>query len=154
MNAFAGFGGGLLAVPLLALLYPLKTVAPFTNLLGFSANVLLVKTYYKNIQYKILIPLLIGNLLGSLVGIHFLIIAQNVILLKLLGVIITLSSVTLFITDKKVVFKPNYLIGFIIGSVSGVLSALFAVGGPPLIIYLSSIFKDKAGLRATSLLFF
>lgn len=154
VNAFAGFGGGLLAVPLLALLFPLRTVAPFTNLLGFTANVVLIRTYYKNIQYKVLIPLLIGNLLGSIIGIHFLLVSQNGILLKLLGIIVIISSLLLFISDRKISLKPNVIVGLVVGMVSGLGSALFALGGPPLILYLASIFKDKTLLRATSLLFF
>jgi uncharacterized membrane protein YfcA len=154
INAFAGFGGGIVAVPLLALLFPLRTLSPLVNLLGFTSNLFLIKTFYKNVQYSILAPLVLGNLMGSVIGIHYLLVVQNSVLLKILGVIILLSSVILFLVDKKFVLKPNILVGLIAGFLSGLLSALFSVGGPPLILYLTSIIKDKTQLRTTSLAFF
>src|SRR5690348_8413837 len=115
LNAFAGFGGGIMAVPFLFFLYPLKIVSPFVNLLGFSGNILLAKTFYKNVQYSILIPLVIGNIIGGLMGVHFLVLASNVILIKILGIVTLLSSFLIFIADKKISLKPNIFIGGIAG---------------------------------------
>lgn len=154
INAFAGFGGGIVAVPLLALLFPLRVLSPLVNLFGFTSNLILIKTFYKSINYVLLIPLVIGNLIGSIIGIHFLLTTQNTLLLKVLGVVILISSVILYAADKRFTVKPNNVIGFIIGFISGLLSALFSVGGPPLILYLTRIIKDKTQLRNTSLAFF
>ncbi|HEV2339432.1 MAG TPA: sulfite exporter TauE/SafE family protein [Patescibacteria group bacterium] len=154
VNAFAGFGGGIVAVPLLVLLYPLTTISPFVNLLGFSSNALLIKTFYKNIQYWVLIPLILGNLVGGIIGVHFLVLDSNIVLVKILGIVIPVSSVIIFFVDKKISILPNILLGFITGILSGILSAIFAVGGAPIILYLSSVFKDKNLFRSTSLIFF
>lgn len=154
INAFAGFGGGIIAIPFLALLFQLRVLSPFNNLLGFTSNLFLIKTYYKNVNYAILLPIIIGNLIGSIIGIHYLLAVQNDTLLKILGIIILFSSIFLFLADKKIIIKPNVLIGLISGIISGALSALFSVGGPPLLLYLTSIIKDKTQLRATSLGFF
>ena len=154
LNAFAGFGTGLLMVPILALLYPLKILSPLVNLLVLSSNLLFIKTYHKNIQYKILIPLLVGNFLGGILGVRYLLVAQNSFLLKILSVVILVSSLTMLIVDKKIRLRPHPVMGFLVGTTSGGLSALFATGGPPLILYLSSIFKDKTVFRATSLCYF
>jgi uncharacterized membrane protein YfcA len=154
INAFAGFGGGILAVPFLVLLFPLRVTSPFINLLGFSGNILLVKTFYKHIHYRLLIPLVIGNLLGGIIGVHFLVIASNVFLIKLLGIVTLISAIIIFIADKKISFKPNFFIGTIIGLISGILSALFAVGVAPIILYFSGPLKEKDVFRANCLAFF
>jgi uncharacterized membrane protein YfcA len=154
INAFAGFGGGIVAVPFLALLFPLRTLSPLINLLGFTSNLFLIKTFYKTIHYSLLIPLVIGNLVGSIIGIHYLLNVQNSILLKILGVVILASSVIFYLIDKRFTLKPNLFVGLIAGCLSGLLSSLFSVGGPPIILYLTSIIKDKTQLRTTSLAFF
>jgi len=154
LNAFAGFGGGIMAVPFLVFLYPLKFVSPFVNLLGFSGNIVLAKTFYKHVQYGILIPLVIGNIIGGLLGIHFLILASNAILIKVLGIVTITSSLLIFLADRKISLKPNIFIGGVAGVASGMLSAIFASGGAPIILYLSTIFKDKQSFRTTSLAFF
>lgn len=153
VNAFAGFGGGLAAVPFLVLLFPLTVVAPLINILGFLSNTMLVKTFHKFINWNVLIPLVVGNAIGSIIGFYFLTSVQNHVLTKILGVIIILAAFNILIVRKNKFYKPNIWIGSGAGILSGVLSSLFATGGPPLVLYLSSVIPDKSTLRATSLAF-
>lgn len=154
INAIVGFGGGLLAVPFLALFYPLIIVSPFMNLLGLFSNVILIKAFYKNIQYRLLVPLVIGNLIGASLGSGFLILASNTLLVKLLGITILMSSIFIFTFNGKIQIKANVFLGIIAGLISGFLSAVFAVGAAPIVLYLSAVIKEKSVFRSVSLAFF
>lgn len=154
LNALAGFGAGVMAVPFLVLLYPLKIVSPLMNLLGFFANIILIKTFYKHLKYQLLLPLIMGNLLGAVAGSYFLVLASNTLLVKILGILTLVSSIIIFAFNGKLTFKPNLFLGLIIGLISGILSAVFAIGGVPIILYLSSILKEKTIFRSACLAFF
>lgn len=154
LNAFAGFGAGIVAVPFLVLFYPLKIVAPFLTVIGLISNIFLINVFRKNINYKLLIPLVIGSFIGGLIGVHFLILTANGILIKILGIVIIISSLALYFFDKKINLRPSRGLSLVLGFLSGMLQIIFGVGGPPIILYVSNVLKDKSAIRAISLAFF
>lgn len=153
LNALTGFGGGLLSVPFLALVFPLTLISPLVNVLGLAQNTFLIRSVKKDVPYAVLIPLVIGNAIGSLVGVRFLTSTENALLTKLLGGTILTYAVYSFF--KPVFsFRPNRIASSVVGAISGLLSATYAVGGPPLVMYLSGVLHDKSELRATMIAFF
>jgi len=54
----------------------------------------------------------------------------------------------------KSYFEFGNILHILIGIISGVMSATFAIGGPPVVIYLERLIKDRAILRSTITAFF
>ncbi len=96
--------------------------------------------------------MIIGGLTGAIVGTYFLATFENVILKKAYGVIIVLFALNMLFQKIKLKSK-NKLYGGLAGLFSGVLSAVYKTGGPPIVIYLSHQIKKKQALRATMIAF-
>ena len=71
-RSFSGFGGALLSIPLLALLFPLKFIVPVESFLEVALSVLLVPGAVRRVDRVNLLRLLSGAIPGSLVGVFLL----------------------------------------------------------------------------------
>lgn len=150
-EATFGFGGGLLSIPLLStIIDPLdaiNTVAIFQLLIG-----VLIFTSLKNIDWKLVKPVVIGAILGTVIGFQ-LINQLNEVAIRWFLVIFIAS----FLYKTK--FHPN--ISFSKASISGGLTSgiffgLFqgsiGLGGPNLVIYFKELSTSKESFRAHAIL--
>jgi uncharacterized membrane protein YfcA len=149
VRGISGFGSGLIAVPLLALRFPLPEVVPFMLIMDFSASLLLGGMAFKQVAWPEVRRVLPFTLIGVVVGISLLISLPPRMLLTALGIFVLAFAL------RSLLLKPGkfqaisamwaYPAGFTGGAVGG----LFGTGGPPLVIYLSHRIEDKSTLRAT-----
>ncbi len=148
IRGITGFGSGLISVPLLALSFPLTFAIPLILALDFTASIALGGINRKQTvwgEIKVLLPAgLIGGGLGILA------------LLKLpqTPILIALGAFTMFFGFRNVFgVQPVGQIhrGWAIpaGLAGGATGALFGVGSPPYIMYLSRRLHDKGQMRAT-----
>jgi len=153
IRGISGFGSGLLAVPLLALLFPLKFVVAFMLVMDFSASIVLGGTHRKQVDWAELKPLIPGSIVGVVLGVSLLVNLDQTTLLVILGLFIiafALRSLLNLHGDKLISTLwalPASLIG-------GMVSALFGTGGPPYVIYLTHRIRDKGIFRATTSVLF
>ncbi|MFN3544108.1 MAG: sulfite exporter TauE/SafE family protein [Thiobacillus sp.] len=154
IRGITGFGSGLIAVPLLALLLPLQFVVPLVLLLDFTASLVLGGVHFRHVlwdEVRILIPLsLVGVALGTTLLVN-LPQAPMLIALALFIFAFAVRSLLNLHGDKPVSRWWAAPASFTGGTVGG----LFGTGGPPYVIYLTHRIRDKGQLRATlSALFF
>jgi uncharacterized membrane protein YfcA len=148
VRGIAGFGSGLIAIPLLALLLPLPLVVPVMALLDYSAALAHGVHHRERIRWHDLLPLLPFTLAGSLSGLYLLHRAETTYLNTALGVFVllyalySLVGVTLQRSHSRRWAAP-------LGSVGGLISTLFGTGGPLYVIYLHLRALDKGAFRAT-----
>ncbi|MBI3431216.1 MAG: sulfite exporter TauE/SafE family protein [Hydrogenophilales bacterium] len=154
IRGIAGFGSGLIAVPLLALFLPLKFVVPLILLLDFTASVVIGGLHFKRVNWGeigILIPLgMVGVVLGTSLLIKL---PSGPMLLALAGFVFVFAVRSVFnIRGDKPISRGWAVPAALTG---GTVGALFGTGGPPYVIYLTHRIHDKSDLRATfSALFF
>ena len=150
VRGIAGFGSGLIAVPLLAHLLPLQFVVPFILVLDVTASVSLLGGGAKSerVNWRELKPLLPFGITGMLLGVGLLMNLPRTPLLGGLGVFVLIFGLrNLFDIHGE---KPiSRLWAIPAGLTGGTVGALFGTGGPPYIVYLSHRLRDKAELRAT-----
>ena len=72
----------------------------------------------------------------------------------LLGVVLVAFSLYFLLFQKKIRLKPTVPNGVLAGTLGGVLNGLFATGGPPVVLYLSSAMQDKTAYFATIQFYF
>ncbi len=155
VRGISGFGSGLIAVPLLALRFPLPEVVPFMLIADFSASGLVGGLTFRQVDWREIRRLIPASVVGVVIGTHLLISLPTTLLLSILGVFVlafALRSLLLgntgFVPASRHWAWPAALSG-------GAVSGLFGTGGPPYVIYLSHRIQDKRVLRATlSALFF
>src|SRR3954468_19200320 len=121
IRGITGFGSGLISVPLLALSQPLHFAIPLVLALDFTASVILGSTNNKKANWSEIKVLLPAGMIGACIGAFAL---------------LTLPT------------KPA-LVAIPAGLAGGGAGALFGVGSPPYIIYLTRRLQDKSEVRAT-----
>ncbi len=154
IRGIAGFGSGLIAVPLLALFLPLKFVVPLILLLDFTASVVIGGLHFRRVQWAEIAVLIPFGIVGVVLGTRLLLdLPTGPMLVALAGFVFVFAmrSVLNIRGDKPISrgwAVPAALTG-------GTVGALFGTGGPPYVIYLTHRVHDKSDLRATfSALFF
>jgi len=154
IRGITGFGSGLVAVPLLALFYPLTIVVPVVLLLDFSASLVMGGRDLKRIEWqeiRLLIPI---SFLGILIGSNLLMNLPRQPTLLILAFFIFIFAIRSLLNIQGHRHISRYW-AIPAGLTGGTIGALFGTGGPPFVIYLNHRIEDKTKLRATfSALFF
>lgn len=148
IRGISGFGSGLVAVPLLALVFPLPIVVSFILLLDFTASLVLGGFNFRQVRWDEVKPLVPFSIVGVALGTTLLINLPKTPLLIGLGVFILAFAVRslLNLYGEKLVSRWWALPASLTG---GTVGGLFGTGGPPYVIYLAHRLKEKGQLRAT-----
>lgn len=152
-RSFSGFGGALLSIPLLALLFPLKFIVPVESFLEVALSVLLVPGAIRKVDRANLLRLLAGAVPGSLLGVFLLASWANRPMEIILGVaVIGVGLFFLRNTPSRAVVSSRW--GLAAGLAGGLLGGMFGTSGPAYVAFLSSQALDKAAFRATLIVLF
>jgi hypothetical protein len=148
IRGISGFGSGLVAVPLLALVFPLSLVVPFILLLDFTASLVLGGINFGLVRWDEVKPLMPFGVLGVVLGTTLLVSLPMQPLLIGLGIFILVFAVRslLNLRGNKPISRRWALPASLTG---GTVGGMFGTGGPPYVIYLAHRLKDKGELRAT-----
>jgi len=149
VQASTGFGFGILAMSVYPFLLPVPQAAALSTI---SSLVLSATVLYHNrrfLRLDVLWPALVSNIAVSTISIYFLSGLDSLLLTRLLGVVLILISAYFFLFGNGIKIRPTLLNGFIAGSISGFGTGMFAVGGPPLVIYLLSALDNKDEYRSS-----
>lgn len=150
VRGVSGFGSALVAVPLLAHLLPLTFVVPWVVVMDVLAAVWLARSGHRggHVRWREIGWILPASLAGITVGVVLLLSMPREPLLMVLGLFVSAFGIRQFLGlhgDRTVSRWWALPAGFF----GGAIGAVFATGGPPLVIYLAHRLHDKAQLRAT-----
>lgn len=143
-----GFGGGLIAIPLLSLIVGVHNAVTLALVLQLVSGIL-VWRIRADLRWAVLWPTLGGLVIGTTTGLFFLSLANESFLRLFLA-----AFIILFLIKSQFFGELSFPIlnrpggGGVVGLVAGLLQGLIGSGGPPLVIYLSETIKDKAAMRA------
>jgi uncharacterized membrane protein YfcA len=148
IRGITGFGSALISVPLLALSQPLHFAIPLVLALDFTASVILGSTNNKKANWSEIKVLLPAGMVGACIG------AFALISLPTQPILIALGAFTIFVGFRNIfgmqaagALSRSWAIPA--GLAGGGAGALFGVGSPPYIIYLTRRLQDKSEVRAT-----
>ncbi len=149
IRGIAGFGSGLIAIPLLALMFPLSIVVPVVGLLDYIAASSHGMKHRRSISWSTIVPLLPFTLIGIILALYLFKTVDAHLLRKGLGVFILLFAFyTLFVKTQGLQGSKYWAIPA--GLCGGFISALFGTGGPFYVLYLRIRQLDKQIFRATA----
>jgi uncharacterized protein len=127
-----GFGEGLIAVPLLALIIPIEVAAPLAVLLSITIAAVVVVQDWRNIHVRSTGWLLAPTFLGIPLGIALLTsVHQNFVKGVLALVILAFSSYFLVVTNPPELRSDNRAWLLACGFLAGVLGGAYGMNGPP-----------------------
>lgn len=153
VRGLAGFGSGLIAIPLLALMLPLSVAVPLVVLLDYLASSSHGIRHRELIHWRDLLPLLPFSLAGVVLALFLFKQIDAVLLGKALGAFIILFALyTLSSLAPRQ--QGGRLWAIPAGSLGGLIGTLFGTGGPFYVIYLKLRGLEKSDFRATFAMIF
>jgi len=146
-----GFGGGLVAIPLLSLIYPVKEAV--TLYLFFQLiEVALIFKIRKEVDWKYASKLSIPAFIFAIVGSYSLSYLSETTLRLTLGALIILYLIKEhFFQDWRLNKKDSGVFCLAAGCIGGWLQGLIGAGGPAFLLYLNEINLSKSAFRGTML---
>ncbi|MBU0681097.1 MAG: sulfite exporter TauE/SafE family protein [Proteobacteria bacterium] len=153
LQGVSGFGAALLAMPLLVLVLDVKEAVTLTLLNTIILNLFLSVHLKSHIDWRKILPLVIGCVPGVYVGVTILKNVNPAIVKCSLGILIIsygLYSLLGRVRQRSISKGWGYVAGFATGTISGAFSA----GGPPTIIYTTLTGWKRDEIKATLSSFF
>ena len=129
-----GFGEALVAVPLLALLMPVKMAVPLAVLFSITVAAVVVVQDWRQIHlgsaWRLVLPTLFGIPLGLL-----LLTAVAEPLVKVILAVVIIAFSTYCLASRRPVRDEGRPAGLAVRVRSGVLGGAYGMNGPPLVVY-------------------
>ena len=153
IRGFTGFGSAMVMAPvLLHLIGPAPAVAT-TVLLELCVSAQLVPSALKKFDLKDLVPLGIGALVGTPVGLWIVLYVDPEIVRRIVSLTV-LSFVLILGLGWRYKGTVNAWASGLVGIASGILTGATSMGGPPVILYMMSGPNTADRIRSTIILFF
>lgn len=149
IRGIAGFGSGLISIPLLALMLPLHIVVPMVGLLDYIASTSHGVKHRQAIQWRDLLPLLPFTFTGVLTALYLFKTLDGQLLRSALGGFIVLYAIYSLLSPGPA-SHGSRLWAAPAGALGGLIGTLFGTGGPFYVIYLRLRQLDKGAFRATA----
>jgi uncharacterized membrane protein YfcA len=153
LRGFTGFGFGLAAVPLLSLVLPPTQVVPLVVVLQVIVGAGGLRGAWYQTDWRAMRGLAPGLLIGIPTGLLILTAFRPNTVRLAIGLIIA-ASVVLLWRGARLPPNPSRLLTMAVGTVSGVISGLASMGGPPMVVYLLALGHGANVVRATSIVYF
>ncbi len=148
IQGVSGFGSVLLSLPLLAIFLDIKTVVPLTALAGVSVSFVLLYQLRKHLDWKKIMPIFVGAVLGIPVGVFLLKRLDTGTIQVILGAILVLYALYgLLFRSSGLGIDERW--AYVYGFLGGCLGAAMSAGGPPVIIYVSLQAWSKDQIKGT-----
>ena len=144
----SGFGSTLIAVPLLAHLYPIQFVIPMIVLLDCVGAISMGVRLRADVNKAELVPLLPFLAVGLLLGAFLLLRVPPTVLLAGLGTVVVAYGL-LYASGKQPRFRVARWTAAPVGLFAGMTSSMFGVGGPIYVMYLTARGSSPEHIRAT-----
>ena len=135
VRGVAGFGSGLIAVPLLTLISPVTAVVPVVVSLDYIASASQSVRNLDDIAWREQVVLLPFMLIGILGGLYLLTVVPTWVLAKTLGVFVIAFGIYQLLPLRPA--RGSRIAATYCGILGGLLGTLFGTGGPFYAIYLN-----------------
>lgn len=147
VRGIAGFGSGLIAIPLLTISFPLTVVVPVVVLLDYLGSAGQGIRQRASVSWRDLLPLAPFTVAGVLGALYLLDNLDGDVLRRCLGVFVL--GYGAYQLSPLPTIRATRLSSVPYGVLGGLVGTLFGTGGPFYVIYLSMRGLDKQALRAS-----
>jgi len=152
IKGLSGFGSGLIAIPLLAFIFPITFIVPVLGLLNYSGTLMQSFHLRKQVVWKDILPLIPFTLSGIAIAIWLLVNVDEEILVRVLGSFVLCYSIYSLLPLPD--FKGGRKWAVFGGGLGGMVGALFGTGGPFYVVYLKMRQLNKTQFRASIAMIF
>jgi len=147
VRGLAGFGSGLIAVPLLTLVAPLPLVVPLVVLLDYVGSASQGLRNAAHVAWREQLVLVPFMLVGVAVGLYLLTALPKQILARALGAFVILYAVYQLLPLPPL--RGSRAFATVCGFFGGLVGTVFGAGGPFYVVYFGLRALDRTTFRAT-----
>ena len=150
LNTVCGFGFGVLGM--IVMPYAMGSAvhaASVINMATFVQATFLAVRYRRHIRWKLLAAPMAAYLVASFIAVRVAVGMGNALMKRVLGAFLVALSAYFIFAAKHIKLTANTRNGLIAGGLGGVMSGLFATGGPPASLYFSATTGTKEEYLAT-----
>ena len=153
-QSLTGFGFALVMVPLLSLVWDVKSAVAASTVLGAVTLLPLLFEARRHVRLRAAAALFAGSLLGIPLGLLILERTDPEVLKILVGFVVIAASILAYRVREVRSMRPGVAPAVAAGAVSGVVGGSTSMGGPPAIFYLLGTEGNLRAFRGTLLAFF
>lgn len=153
LQGLTGFGSGLIAVPLLVLYLPLTTITPTLSIVNLLMATYLSWVLRRHIHLTQWRWLLVTGVLGTLVG-NLLLAHVNLVGLQVGMALLVMSVAICFWFGVQWQLANTPRLQGMTGLLAGFSNGALTLGGPPVVLFLTSHRLARDSFRATLAVFF
>ncbi len=154
MRGFSGFGAGLLMAPVFSLVMPPTDVVVLVLGINLLTTFQMLPEALRNVDWRLVLRLFIPSLLGLPIGLATLSSIDPIVMRKVVSLIVILVAL-LMLAGWHYRGRRGLIQDSSAGALSGFMTAIAGIGGPPVILYMMS---DRSlplvVMRAVSLVYF
>lgn len=155
VQSTSGFGFGIVCTAILPMVMPYKQAVPLILLTCMFLQVVVMVRLWKHISWKLLILPAVGSIICSSISVNFMLGLSDRTLHLILGIFLWVLALYMIFLAPKVKLKgDNPWIGLVAGSLSGFMSGMFTIGGPPMVAYFDAIVDDSLTYQSTLQVYF
>ena len=143
-----GFGFGLLAIPVLALMLDVKLVIAMAVPLQLIIDVLILSSVWRHLDLQRVLPIVVAGALGVPLGIMVILNVSSEMLRPLVFSAVVLSSL-IMITGYTLPIARERLAGAATGLTGGILYASMGISGPPMVLFMLNQQWSREVFRST-----
>lgn len=150
-----GFGFGIFIMTVLPFLMPSYGEATtLSGVLAGTASLFVMIKHWKLIVWKRQLPILITFIIVSFFAIQFVSYVEDSYLKKILGITLIILSIYFLFFSEKISIKPTLTTQISMGGLSGIMGGLFAMQGPPAVLYFIASEREKEQYMAMTQTYF
>ncbi|MDH4324583.1 MAG: sulfite exporter TauE/SafE family protein [Betaproteobacteria bacterium] len=150
LRGATGFGAGVVAIPLLALVMPLTVVIPVITTLGIVASLGQSVQEFRHVDWRALRGLALPSAVGMGIGLWLFASLDQALLVKAFAAFIILYGSWGLLPRRPAWRLPGPALAAVAGSSGGLVATLFGgMAGPFYVIYLRALALDKRRFRAS-----
>jgi len=150
LRGATGFGAGVVAIPLLVLVLPLRVVIPVMTSLGIVASLGQTAREFRHVEWRGVRGLLVPTLMGAGAGL-WLFHALHPEMLRTALALFIIGYALWSLAPRSIELRaPRVWLAPLAGAGGGLVSTLFGgMAGPIFVVYLNALNLDKTRFRAT-----
>ena len=148
VRGFSGFGFSASSISLLSFILPPKEIVPIILLLEIIASFLMVPSIWQKINWKFVVSLLFGVLIGTPIGVYLLSILEPRITHLIISLTVLIFAFFLLKGYKNKKLNHN-LSKFFVGGIAGTVNGFGTLAGLPIALYFLIIAAEPAVIRAS-----
>lgn len=151
----SGFGFGIVAMAVFPHLMPSYAEATaLSGMLGGLTAIVPAITMRRHVEWRKLLPIMLTFLLVSFVSIKLVVVIGGAQLKHILGFVLIVVSLYFFFLSERIHVRPSIPLQVGMGSLSGLMGGMFAMQGPPAVIYFMASASDKESYIAMTQWYF